>query len=158
MKTCSAYPRFWEPFKAHHNNWQGGLHIWAITWWTTLGLKDHDSWCFPFQFLEIQLYINSIIFSHTYWWKKKRFKYKPKSIQCIRKQKQACVKQALAKRKWKWYMIEDANWEKGFQKNFAQFCFQGNTSFFIRHVKNVIYISTWDMERTIHGSALWNVK
>lgn len=51
-------------------------------------------------------------------------------------------------------MIEDANWEKGFQKNFAQFCLQGNASFIRRHVKNVIYISTWDVERTIHGSAL----
>jgi hypothetical protein len=49
-------------------------------------------------------------------------------------------------------MIEDANWEKGF--NFAQFCLQGNTSFIIRHVKNVIYISKWDMERMIHGSAV----
>jgi hypothetical protein len=32
-------------------------------------------------------------------------------------------------------MIKDANWEKGFQKNFAQFCLQGNTSFIVRHVK-----------------------
>lgn len=57
------------------------------------------------------------------------------------------MKQTLAKRKWKLYMIEDANWEKGFQKNFAQFCLQGNASFIRRHVKNVIYISTWDMEK-----------
>jgi hypothetical protein len=51
-------------------------------------------------------------------------------------------------------MIKDANWEKGFPKNFAQFCLQGNTSFIIRHVKNVIYMSKWDVERPIHGSAL----
>ncbi len=120
--------------------------------------KDHDSWCFPFQFLKyncilIQSFSPTLIDETN-----KRLKYKPNYIWWIREQKQACVKQALAKRKLKWYMIEDANWEKGFQKNFAQFCLQGNTSFIIRNVKNLICISTWDVERTIHGSALWNIK
>lgn len=44
--------------------------------------------------------------------------------------------------------------KRDFKRTFAQFCLQGNTSFIIRHVKNVIYISKWDVERTIRGSAL----